>query len=55
MFNLRDDLSTGDIERTIGEIEDCIKRAEPMVDMIFLETARESDPGADVPIPLHIG
>jgi cation diffusion facilitator family transporter len=53
--NFRDDLATGDIERTINEIEENIKRAEPMVDMIFLETARRGDPGPDAPIPLHIG
>ncbi len=54
-INFRNELETDDIERTIREVERNIKRAEPMVDMIFLETARESDPGADVPIPLHIG
>ncbi|HEX7956210.1 MAG TPA: cation diffusion facilitator family transporter [Pyrinomonadaceae bacterium] len=53
--NFRDDLATGDIERTINEVEENIKRAEPMVDMIFLETARRSEPGPDEPIPQHIG
>jgi cation diffusion facilitator family transporter len=53
--NFRDDLATGDIERTINEVEQNIKRAEPMVDMIFLETARRGDPGPDEPIPQHIG
>lgn len=53
--NFRDELKTDDIERTINEVEDNIKRAEPMVDMIFLETARKSEPGPDAPIPLHIG
>ena len=53
--NLRDDLSTDDIVRTIGEVEACIKRAEPKVDMIFLEMARPSEAGADTPIPQHIG
>jgi cation diffusion facilitator family transporter len=42
-INLRDDLTTDNIEQTILEIEDRIKRAEPKVDQIFLETARESD------------
>ena len=51
----RDDLATGEIERTVDEIEEKIKAAEPMVDMIFLETERRSEPGADEPIPLHIG
>jgi cation diffusion facilitator family transporter len=54
-INLRDDLKTDEIEKTIGEIEECIKRAEPKVDMIFLETARESEQGEDKPIPQHIG
>jgi cation diffusion facilitator family transporter len=37
---LRPNLITGDIEKSIVEIEDRIKRAEPKVEMIFLETAR---------------
>ncbi|HEY0172174.1 MAG TPA: cation diffusion facilitator family transporter [Pyrinomonadaceae bacterium] len=51
----RDDLATGDIERTVKEVEQCIKTAEPMVDMIFIETSRRSEPGPDNPIPQHIG
>ena len=53
--NFRDELETDDIEQTINEIEQAIKTAEPMVDMIFLETARRSEPGPDAPIPQHIG
>jgi cation diffusion facilitator family transporter len=53
--NFRDELETDDIEKSIHEIERNIKRAEPMVDMIFLETARRGEPGPDEPIPLHIG
>ncbi len=53
--NFRNDLATDDIERTINEIEEAIKRAEPKVDMIFLETARESEPGEDEPIMQHMG
>jgi cation diffusion facilitator family transporter len=53
--NFRDELATDDIERTINEVEERIKAAEPMVDMIFLETARRSESGPDAPIPLHIG
>ena len=53
--NFRDELETDDIEQTINEIEQKIKSAEPMVDMIFLETARRSEPGPDAPIPQHIG
>src|SRR6185369_837208 len=37
---LRPNLVTGDIEKSIGEIEERIKRAEPKVEMIFLEVAR---------------
>jgi cation diffusion facilitator family transporter len=54
-INLRDDLATDDIERTIEEIEALIKRAEPKVDMIFLETARESTSEEKDEIPQHIG
>jgi cation diffusion facilitator family transporter len=54
-INLRDRLKTDEIEQTISEIEDCIKRAEPKVDMIFLETARESKASERKPIPQHIG
>jgi cation diffusion facilitator family transporter len=53
--NFRDELATDDIEQTINEIERDIKAAEPMVDMIFLETARRGEPGPDEPIPQHIG
>jgi cation diffusion facilitator family transporter len=53
--NFRDDLETDEIERTINEIEQSIRAAEPMVDMIFLETARPSEEGPDEPIPQHIG
>ena len=53
--NLRDDLVTADIVRTIGEIEALIKRAEPQVEMIFLETARESQSTEQELVPEHIG
>ena len=54
-INLRDELATDDIEQTIEEIEALIKRAEPKVDMIFLETARESTSEDKNVIPQHIG
>jgi cation diffusion facilitator family transporter len=54
-INLRDQLKTDEIEQTIGEIEDRVKRAEPKVDMIFLETAREGRSRMRKPIPQHIG
>ena len=38
---LRPDLLTGDIVQTIQEIEERIKRAEPKVEKIFLEAARD--------------
>ncbi|MGI9107517.1 MAG: cation diffusion facilitator family transporter [Pyrinomonadaceae bacterium] len=53
--NFRDELGTNDIEQAIHEVEDLIKKAEPKVDMIFLETARESKTGQTTPIPQHIG
>ncbi len=52
-INVRADLATDDIERTIEEVEELIKRAEPKVDKIFLETARGSkEKDAS---PQHIG
>jgi cation diffusion facilitator family transporter len=53
--NLRDDLVTDDIERTNEEIERLIRRAEPKVEMIFLETARQSHSSKREPVPEHIG
>jgi cation diffusion facilitator family transporter len=43
-IKIKDHLVTGDIEQTIEEIEERIKQAEPKVEMIFLETARDSQP-----------
>lgn len=54
-INLKDELATDDIEQTIEEIEELIKRAEPKVDMIFLETARESTSDQKEAIPQHFG
>ncbi|HKS29346.1 MAG TPA: cation diffusion facilitator family transporter [Pyrinomonadaceae bacterium] len=54
-INLLDSLKTDEIEATIEEIEERIKKAEPKVDMIFLETARESQATEQDPIPEHIG
>jgi len=54
-INFRNELATDDIEQTINEVEEYIKRAEPKVDMIFLETTREKEPGLDRPILQHIG
>jgi cation diffusion facilitator family transporter len=53
--NLRDDLVTGDIVKTVEEVEELIKRAEPKVEMIFLETARQSESSDQQLVPQHIG
>ena len=53
--NLRDDLVTGDIVQTIEEVEGLIKRAEPKVEMIFLEIARQSESSEHDLVPEHIG
>ena len=52
--NLRDDLMTGDIVQTIEEVEELIKRAEPKVEMIFLETARQSESSNRELVPEHM-
>ena len=52
---LRPNLVTGEIEKSIAEIEDRIKRAEPKVEMIFLETARGELVDGGRPVAEHIG
>jgi cation diffusion facilitator family transporter len=52
---LRPDLRTGDIENSILEIEDRIKRAEPKVEMMFIEVARGKTVDECVPVAEHIG
>ncbi|HEY0004977.1 MAG TPA: cation diffusion facilitator family transporter [Pyrinomonadaceae bacterium] len=54
-INLRNDLTTDQIEETICEVEKMIKQAEPKVYEIFLEAARESESAKPDPIPQHIG
>lgn len=51
--DLRDDLTTDEIVRTVGEIEASIKSAEPKVHNIFLEAANEATSMKPVPIPQH--
>ncbi|HEY3580850.1 MAG TPA: cation transporter dimerization domain-containing protein, partial [Pyrinomonadaceae bacterium] len=51
---LRPNLVTGDIEKSIAEIEDRIKRAEPKVEMIFLEAARGDLVDVDRPVAGYI-
>jgi cation diffusion facilitator family transporter len=54
-INLRDDLVTGEIVKTVEEIEELIKQAEPKVEMIFLETARQSDSSEQERVTEHVG
>jgi cation diffusion facilitator family transporter len=54
-INLRNELTTDEIEQTIGEIEASIKSAEPKVYNIFLEAARESATEERGAIPQHVG
>lgn len=53
--NLKDDLLTIDIVKTNAEVESLIKKAAPQVEMIFLETARQSESNEQEPVPEHIG
>ena len=50
---LRQNLVTGDVVKSIEEIEERIKRADPKVEMIFLEVARGKQ--ADEAVAEHIG
>jgi len=52
---LRPDLVTGDIVKSIEEIEERIKRAEPKVEMIFLEVARPEHVDEHQAVAQHIG
>ncbi len=54
-LQLRPHLRTGDIEKSVREIEDRIKSAEPKVEMIFLEVARSDGADGQAAIPGHIG
>jgi divalent metal cation (Fe/Co/Zn/Cd) transporter len=54
-LQLRPDLRTGEIEKSIREIEDRIKSAEPKVEMMFLEVARTDKADSHVAVPEHIG
>lgn len=51
----RDDLMTGDIVKTIAEVEELIKKAEPKVEKIFLETAHQSDSPEPERVTQHVG
>jgi len=52
---LRQDLVTNDIVKSIEEIEERIKRAEPKVEMIFLEAARGDQVDDHQAVAEHIG
>ena len=52
---LRQDLVTTDIVKSIEEIEERIKRAEPKVEMIFLEAARGDQADKHQAVAEHIG
>jgi cation diffusion facilitator family transporter len=54
-LQLRPDLRTGEIEKSVQEIEDRIKSAEPKVEMIFLEVARPDGTEDRAAIAEHIG
>ena len=54
-INVRDDLVTGEIVQTVEEVEELIKRTEPKVEMIFLETARQCDSSEQDCVPEHLG
>jgi cation diffusion facilitator family transporter len=54
-INVRDELVTGDIVKTVEEVEELIKLAEPKVDMIFLETARQSESSDQECVAEHVG
>jgi len=54
-INLRDDLVTGEIVQTIEDVEALIKKAEPKVEMIFLETARQNESDEQECVSEHVG
>ena len=54
-INVRDELITGDIVKTVEEVEELIKRAEPKVEMIFLEAARQSESSEQERVNEHVG
>ena len=53
--HLRHDLVTGDVVKSIAEIEERIKRAEPKVEMIFLEAAPGTQADEHQAVAEHIG
>ena len=53
--NLKNDLTTEQIIETVREIEEAIQKAEPKVDRIFLEAARQNESRVQEPLPQHNG
>ncbi len=54
-IDLKDELTNAQIVETVREVEEEIKRAEPKVDMIFLEAASLTDSDVKEVIPGHMG
>jgi len=54
-LKLRPDLLTTEVVTSIEEVEERIKRAEPKVEMIFLEVARDRQGDDHQAVPEHIG
>lgn len=54
-INLTDDLTSTEMVQTIHEVETAMKKAEPKVDMIFLEAASLKDTSVKEVNPKHIG
>ena len=52
---LRPDLNTDSIVTSIQEVEQRIKSAEPKVEMIFLEIARDDQADKHTPVAEHVG
>jgi cation diffusion facilitator family transporter len=52
---LRPNLLTNDIEKSILEVEDRIKSAEPKVEMMFIEVTRDGHVDEHAAVPEHIG
>ncbi len=53
--NLKKELTNEQIVKTIGEIEDSMKKAVSKVDMVFLETASLKNTSVTEVVPQHIG
>jgi hypothetical protein len=52
---LKNDLSNTEVVQSIAQIEEAMKKAEPKIDMIFLERASLTDSSVKEAIPKHTG